>query len=605
MTGKESEEIKERLDIVDIISEYIQLNSAGMDNFKALCPFHNEKTSSFMVSRSKQIFKCFGCGEGGDIFSFVMKMDGLEFVDALRLLAKKAGVEMKNQNPEFYSKRARAMDVLSLAAEYYHQALLKSKSGQVARDYIKKRGLSDLTVDGFKLGFAPDDWEMLSRFLKSKGFKDDEILASGMVGPKARGGYYDRFRFRLMFPIWNAQGNVVGFTARALREDEKMGKYINTPQSLVYDKSRVLYGLDKAKAEIRREDKIVIVEGNMDVVASHQAGVKNVVASSGTALAESQINLIKRYTENLIFAFDMDAAGDTATQRGIDLAVSMGMNVRVVVPEKGGDVKDPDDIIKNKGVKIWKKVIKNAKSVMDYYFENTVSKLDLKKVDDKKIAAKFLLPKIRKIPDKVEQTHYLQRLGDELGVGEDVLRRAIVDVRVGKSRYNRLATPKTQKNMPVRKSEKEMLQERLFGLVMALPECLDKLMDLDEKFLSEQFIKLYKKIKEYYNNNKSFDFNDFANRLEKKSEDLAMMAKEFVLAIETEESRREREDNFDVEEEVGKCVIRLKELDFKKRLNEIGDLMKEAEKKHDQKEIDILSKQFGKFSQELNKIYEL
>jgi len=322
MIGKPSEEIKEKLDIVDLISEYIKLKPAGMENFRALCPFHNEKTPSFMVSRSKQIFKCFGCGEGGDVFSFVMKMEGVEFVDALRELAKKAGVELRRQDPKFYSKREKVLKILDLAASYYYQALLKSKTGQVARDYIKERKLKDLTVDEFKLGFSPDDWEMLSRFLKSRGFKDDEILESGLVVPRqGKSGYYDRFRYRLMFPIWDAQGRVVGFTARVLRKDEKMGKYINTPQGMIYDKSRVLYGLDKAKSVVRREGKLIIVEGNMDVIASHQAGVKNVIASSGTALTSPQIEIIKRYTDKIVFAFDMDASVQHRLESFLFLAI--------------------------------------------------------------------------------------------------------------------------------------------------------------------------------------------------------------------------------------------------------------------------------------------
>lgn len=611
MFGKPSEEIKERLDIVDVISEYIQLQPAGMNSFKARCPFHNEKTPSFYVSKDKQIWHCFGsCGGGGDIFTFVMKMEGLEFVDALRTLANKAGVELKKEQPEFYSKRARVFEILKLSAEYYHQALLKSKSGQIARDYIATRKLKPETVSQFKLGFSPDDWEMLSKFLKSRGFKDDEIIASGLVVPKDYGRFYDRFRFRLMFPIWDAQNNVVGFTARQLREEKNMGKYINTPQSLAYDKSRVLYGLNFAKSEIRRGDQVVIVEGNMDVVASHQAGVINVVASSGTALTSMQIDLIKRYTNNVVFSFDMDLAGNMATQRGIDLALESGLNIKVTMPEKDGKVKDPDDIIKTEGVKVWKDVINSAKSIMDYYFESNLGKLDLSKVEDKKIMAKFLLPKIKKISDKVEQAYYLQKLAGLISVSEDVLRDAMRNLverseyrkpsafaptAAGASTYANASVDKTADN----ESETELLQERLFGLVMSNFHNFKKLENFDLGLFNERITSLYKEIKAYYNNTKSFEFHAFSSELEKDSAALALFAKELVLGTEKEQSQRERNDVFVPNDEIDKCLKRLIEIDLKKKLIDIEAQMRNAEISKNVEKVAALSKEFDILSQKL------
>ncbi|MDD3887552.1 MAG: DNA primase [Patescibacteria group bacterium] len=605
MFGKPSEEIKEQLDIVDLISEYIQLQPAGMNNFKARCPFHNEKTPSFYVSKDKQIWHCFGsCGEGGDIFTFVMKMEGLEFVDALRILAVKAGVELKREQPEFYSKRAKVLEILKLSAEYYHQALLKSKSGQIARDYIAGRKLKPETVSQFKLGFSPDDWEMLSKFLKSRGFKDDEIIASGLVVPKDYGRFYDRFRFRLMFPIWDGQNNVVGFTARQLREEKNMGKYINTPQSLAYDKSRVLYGLNFAKSEIRREDQVIIVEGNMDVIASHQANVTNVVASSGTALTSMQIDLIKRYTNNVVFSFDMDLAGNMATQRGIDLALESGLNIKVTLPTKNEDTKDPDDIIKNQGVEAWKKIINSAKPIMDYYFESNLSKLDLTNVSDKKIMAKFLLPKIKKIADKVEQAFYLQKLAGLISVSEEVLREAMEKTQI-RDDYRKAAVTKATDLIEKRKSEIEMLQERLFGLIMSNFHNFKKLENFDLGLFNERISSLYKEIKAYYNKNKSFEFNTFSSELEKDSATLALFAKELVLGAEKEQSQRERNDVFVPNDEIDKCLKRLIEIDLKKKLIDIEAQMRNAEIKKDIEKVTDLSKQFNVLSQKLDKNYDI
>ncbi len=573
---------------------------------------HSYTTTNFTVGN---------CGEGGDVFSFVMKMEGLEFVDALRILAVKAGVELKREQPEFYSKRARVLEILKLSAEYYNLALLKSKSGQIARDYIATRKLKSETVSQFKLGFSPDDWEMLSRFLKSRGFRDDEILASGMVVPKDYGRYYDRFRFRLMFPIWDGQNNVVGFTARQLREEKNMGKYINTSQSLVYDKSRVIYGLNFAKSDIRREDRVVIVEGNMDVIASHQAGVKNVVASSGTALTSMQIDLIKRYTNNVVFSFDMDLAGNMATQRGIDLALESGLNIKVAVPKKNNDVKDPDDIIKTEGVKAWKDVINSAKSIMDYYFESNAEKLNLTEVLDKKIMAKFLLPKIKKIPDKVEQAHYLQKLAGLLLVGEDILREAMGKTRVLHG-YGRSASAKASAFAPTvvgastyanasadkpvdKESETELLQERLFGLIMSDFENFKKLESFDLGLFNDQISSLYKRIKEYYNDNKSFEFNVFSSELEKDSVVLSLFAKELVLGIEKEQSQREKGEIFEIKKEVDRCLNRLTENDLKKRLMDIEAQMRNAEVSKNVEKVTDLSKQFNVLSQKLDKVNEI
>ena len=316
------DEIKQRLDVVDIVREYVPLQQAGT-NWRARCPFHNEKTPSFMVSKEKQIWHCFGCGKGGDLIEFVKEIEGIEFPEALRILAQKAGVVLRRQDPKVISVKTRLFDLMAEATNFFIGKLNFIEAGQ-ARKYLAERGLKEETLKEWQIGWALDSWDELAKYLQNKGFSDNQIVASGMVVKKQSGaGHYDRFRGRIMFPIFDVSGSVVGFTGRILIETDKSGgKYVNTPQTTIYDKSRVIFGLDKAKQEIRKKDLAVVVEGQMDVIASHQVGVCNVVASSGTALTNQQVGLLSRYTKNLAFCFDADSAGEQATKRGIDIALA-------------------------------------------------------------------------------------------------------------------------------------------------------------------------------------------------------------------------------------------------------------------------------------------
>lgn len=624
MFDKPSEEIKQRLNIVEIIQEYTPLKKSGA-NWKTLCPFHSEKTPSFMVSEDKQIFKCFGCGEGGDIFSFVMKIEGIEFPDALRLLAKKAGVVLKRQDAKLQTKRSKLLEILDLASKFYHKALLESKSGKIARDYLKERKVEDITQDEFRLGFAPDSWDALSLFLKRKGFRDDEILESGLVVRKETpmsnsqfpmSNYYDRFRNRLVFPICDVHGSVIGFGGRVLPENKEsseitVAKYINTPQTLIYDKSRVLYGLDKAKTEIRKNKLAVIVEGYMDVIASHQAGIKNVVASSGTALTPFQIELIKRYTENVVLAFDMDVAGDSATKRGIDRAIEAGLNVKILQLPEG---KDPDECIK-KDKKIWIESIAKASSIMDYYFENTFLNLDLTKVEGKKEAAKVLLPQIKIIPNKIEQAHYLQKLAQKLKVDEKILAEVLAGQKtkeIGKKKEG-------DEPALIKKDKNEILSERLFGLILSYPRFLDYFTkDFNLQYLPQKFAPLYTKLIDYYNKKKeNFELSDFLQKLNNEDQKLAFQAKEFLLYFEKDQEEKSLKiqnsdspkfrtqkyflnNRFDPEKELKIIISRLKQTFLKKRMRAINEEMQVAEKAHEAEKIKNLVQEFNQLSQKLN-----
>ncbi|OGL73092.1 DNA primase [Candidatus Uhrbacteria bacterium RIFCSPHIGHO2_12_FULL_60_25] len=419
-----AQEVKSKLDVADIVGEYLTLKPAGSGSFKALCPFHQEKTPSFYVNRPRQSWHCFGCDKGGDLISFVMAMEGTEFREALEHLATKAGIQLPTFDPQKSGERKRLLEVNDLASKFFRATLLASPDAEHARAYAAKRHIDDLTGDLFRIGYAPQSWDALTTALKSKGVTDEEMLKAGLVAKSDRGpGVYDRFRDRLMFSIQDVHGNVVGFTGRLLAADAKEAKYVNTPETVVYRKSAVLYGLDKAKGDIKRQDLAVVVEGNMDVVSSHRAGITNVICSSGTALTEEQLKLVSRFTKNLAIAFDADAAGGAATLRGLDLARSQDFNVKLITlpPEAG---KDPDDAV-TKDPDLWRRAIADATDVMDWVFRNAFKNRSLSNPEDKKRIAAGILPEIRRIADPIVRDHWVKKLASGLSVGEDALREAL------------------------------------------------------------------------------------------------------------------------------------------------------------------------------------
>jgi DNA primase len=454
------EEIKARLDIAEVIGEYISLKPSGPERLKARCPFHSEKTPSFMVSRDRQIFHCFGCGEGGDVFTFVQKMEGLEFPEALRLLAQKANVELPSYDPKLSSERTAILEALDLATSYFHEFLLHAKAAEGARKYFQeKRGLTSATIEQFKIGYAPDAWDGLAQALRKRKVTDTHLVTSGLAIKREKGsGLYDRFRNRLMFPIRDPHGATIGFGGRALDPNEP-AKYINTPQTLVYNKSTVLYGLDLAKSEIRKQKQVVVVEGYMDCVTSHQAGITNVVASSGTALTEGQVLLLKRYAPIASLAFDMDPAGETAAKRGIAVAWREGLDVKVVSLPYG---KDPDECIRH-NVQDWRDAIAQAQPILDFYFSRTLDTRDRSKVQDKKDAAKILLPIVAQVANPVEQTHYLQKLSQWLQVDEMILRKQLLP---------KSERAKLKELTPASVDRCELLSQQLLGLLVIEPSAM-------------------------------------------------------------------------------------------------------------------------------------
>lgn len=596
-----SDEIKDRLDIVDVVQDYIQLKKSGA-NFKACCPFHNEKTPSFMVSQDKQIWHCFGCSKGGDIFSFVQEMEGVEFVDALKSLAQKAGIELKRQDPKLSSQKSRLEDILELGAEFFHKSLLQSKAGEAARGYLKERQVEGSTITEFKLGYTPDLWDTLINFMSKKGFQIKDLLEAGLIIKReGREGYYDRFRHRLMFPIADVNSKIVGFGGRVMPGDneKETAKYINSPQTQQYDKSRILYGLDKAKMEIRKQDLAVIVEGYMDVIASHQAGVKNVVASSGTALTTAQVNLIKRYTQNVVLAFDMDVAGDTAAKRGIDVAIENGMNVKIAQLPEG---LDPDDAVQ-KDIKIWQEAIKNAQSIMDYYFVSAMKGLDFKKVDDKKIAVAVLIPQIAKIYNDVEKAHYIQKLAGTLNVEERILYDLMSKSQTQKSYRGAQVKSEDKPNNKKNVDSGASLSLQLLSYLFNFPEYIgNKINDINAEIVHSDYQDLYNILQSYYNTKeKEFDYSEFVNTISKEDQKVAKQAAVVELYLQKDNLVSEIGEK-DVLNDINKIITNLKQKFLKDKMAKLHHAMKLAENNNNKEELEKLSAEFDKLSQRLSKL---
>ena len=417
------DEVKQKIDIVDVVGLYSKLAKSGR-NFRAVCPFHQEKTPSFFVFPERQSWHCFGaCSTGGDVFSFLMKKEGIEFGEALRRLADRAGVVIPSRIEADGKKEARdrIYEANEAAARYFHEQLLRTPAGETARQYLSGRGLNAESMAAFQLGFARESWDGLKLHLKEVGFAENELIDSGLLSTSEGGRAYDRWRGKIMFPIKDERGRTTGFGARVLESSTDGPKYINTPQTLVFDKSGTLYGLNLAASEIRRLDQTVIVEGYMDVIAAHQYGFRNVIASMGTAITEKQVSALKRFSKNLVLALDSDAAGAEAMQRCVEHENAIESEIRVVVLPDG---KDPDDVIKA-DTALWSGLVEQAKPVVEYVFEAVSAGLDLNKVAGRAKARDRLYPVVNGITDVVRRAFYLQKLARMLGVTDSSLEAAM------------------------------------------------------------------------------------------------------------------------------------------------------------------------------------
>ena len=523
--------IKDKVDVVDLIGSYIRLQKAGI-NYKARCPFHNEKSASFFVSPERQIWHCFGCGVGGDIFGFVKQIEGVEFPEALRILARRAGVELSTfrLNPEYQNTKTKLYEISELAAKFFGKQLHESTTGKLALSYLKDRGLTNESIEKFKLGYAPESWDGLGNFL-ARNYDIQSIADTGLLAKKENGGFYDRFRSRIMFPIFDLNSQIVGFAGRIFgdKKDESAGKYVNTPQTAIYDKSRVLYGLNFAKMDMRKKNRCLVVEGNMDVIMSHQAGAEHAVASSGTAMTGGHLQIIKRYTDNLDLCFDADIAGEMATQRGVDLALARGFNVGILaIDEKG--IKDAADFVKAHGTAWAEYAEKKSKPFMEYFFEKNRKDSDLSTALGKKLFSQKLMPLVASLSNGVERAHWVGELAIALKLKEDVVRSELAAVKPREvlavaSEVGPLSSESAVRPLDSQNSKLDIFQESLLSLIAKKPSLADWLTEEERAFipkineLQTQFVAL--KAEEFW---KDFDdkaleqeFEKLLNHLKKRT----------------------------------------------------------------------------------------
>ncbi len=550
------DEIKQKLDIAEVIGWYLQLKPAGSGSFKAVCPFHSEKTPSFYVSQEKQIWHCFGCDKGGDLISFVMEIEGIDFPQALRLLGQKAGVEIPDYKPDKNrDEKDLIFDLNELAGRFYEKIFESHELGEQARKYIKDRGIDKELAKKFRLGVAPDRWTSLSEFLLKRQVGENLIIKSGLAKKKQSGnGVIDRFRNRLIIPICDASGRIVGFTGRLLVPmDDKTGpKYLNSPETLIYHKSDVLYGLHLAKKAVRKEKSIIIVEGNLDVIASHKAGVENVVASSGTALTESQLRQLKNITNKLLFCFDSDVAGYSAAQRGIRLAQGMNFIVSVVsIPDDVG--KDPDDVVK-KNPKTWKILVEDPIHIMQYYINNGSKSLNLSDVESKKKFIKNILTEISFLQDQVGREHWLQQLADitrtDIGVLRNILLKEI------KRESAILKSTNTEKE--VTKTHKiDNVISIIIGILINYEELIPEVAASlsEDEILDDLWRKIYKKIILEYNQFKLSDstpkskiplYNRLQDQLSEEVRRALLKTEELTIGMSEKKVREELNRHIDL-----------------------------------------------------------
>ena len=472
-------EVKSRLNIEDVISEYVQLKRTGR-NFKGISPWTNEKTASFIVSPEKQIWHDFSSGKGGDMFSFVMEMEGLDFKGALEQLARKAGVDLdqfRSSKPGVSGElKNRALKVLELTTRFYQKQLTANKT---AYEYLaKQRGFNKDTLITWRLGYAPNTGFALTNFLTKQGFTTDDMKRAGVIFQRARHSA-DMFRGRIMIPLADQSGQIVGFTARLLAEDADSPKYINTPQTVTYDKSRQVFGLHLAKESIRKQGFVIVVEGNLDVIASWQAGITNVVASAGTAMTEQHLKALKRFTGDIRLSFDVDSAGIAATERIIPLAQKAEISLKIITYK---DAKDPDELIR-KDVNFWTKAIEQAEYAPDWLIDRYKEDVDLKTAAGKKTFTDALLGTIRRLRDPIEQEHYLKEIAKLTDTSLEAVQAKFANEPVAAVVLKRSKTNSTK--IDKNQIEYQRLQDHLLGLLLMQPKLRSLIKDCKAQYFTD------------------------------------------------------------------------------------------------------------------------
>ena len=592
MAQDQVEEVKQKTDIVSVISEHLDLKKAGR-NYKALCPFHGEKTPSFMVSPELQIFKCFGCGESGDAISFLQKHEGMDFPEALKFLADKAGVKLKQVRFEDKGIKQRIYELNSFALSFYHYILLKHSAGKEALNYLRKqRGLKLETIKIFKLGFSPEARGVITKFLlEKKGFSKIDLEKSGIVYLR-NGHHFDRFRGRVIFPLNDHRGNVAGFAGRILpsSENKDLAKYINTPDTPVYHKTKLLYGLHLNKANIKKSKEAVVVEGELDAILPWQIGIKNIVAIKGSAFTEDQGRLLSRYAERAVFALDEDVAGDEAARRGVMVAEKAGLEVQVA---SLGKYKDPDEMAR-RSPKGLKKAIKDSLGVWDFIIKSTFSRHKIDTGTGKARLSKEVIPILSSIEDEIVRAHYIEIVAKKLQVPSDSVASQISKAKVPdkKEDLTVLVVPKGKKD------RRQLLEERFMSLAFSIDQSIlfeRKTSSLIQTPLAKRILKKFKACSK-----KKSEFNpsEFAEDLPKELvSGFADMI--FSTSFSTKVSLSSQK------KELKLIKHELAVLNLKKRMAKLTEEMKIFEKNKQKKRLKTVEEKFSKITHELTNLKEV
>jgi len=603
------EEIKNKLEIREVIEQYVKLQKAGA-NYRALCPFHKEKTPSFFVSPSRQIWHCFGCSLGGDIFSFIMKIENVEFKEALKMLAQKAGVKLTYESPQIISQKQKLIDINKEAVGFFEQNFWKNKE---VINYLSERGLEPETIKEFHLGWASDEWRGLSDFLIKKGFKPEDIAASGLainrqevteINTKIQDtDIYDRFRSRIMFPMEDSSQDIVGFTGRifqgktplkTIKDIEAVGKYVNSPQTLTFDKSKILYGLSKSKDYLRSKGETLLVEGQMDFLAVWQAGIKNVIATSGIALTPYQLKILKRYNNTLILGFDMDEAGEKAAERSIELALSKEFNIKILRLPQGKDL--ADYLIDKENKENIKNLINKAEAIMDFYFERIKSIGDKTNIEGKKLIASYFLPKIKKLNNALDRSFWINKLSRFLNISEQVLEDELNKLFKDRAEQKIIDEDEFLYQFPVSQLKPRIdgIAERIISFLIKEPSLKKEASDYEEYF-PQDFQGIFQVIKTVSSE------KDLSGENLKKAnlpENLINQINELALRADYETELLEKFE-VSVKEEFKKELKELKKESVKKKLGEIEKQIQISEKNKEKRQLTELIKKFNKLSKEL------
>ena len=568
------EDILNRVDIVEVVSGYIPLKRAGR-NFKALCPFHHEKTPSFMVSPDRQIYHCFGCNAGGNAFGFLMQYERLEFPEAVDILAKKAGVvlpQIQKEDAKTVSLYTQLYKINELVTLFY-ESTLNSSDGIIAKNYLIKRGISQGTIKLFRLGFAPVKWDGLINHLRAKNISLTLLEKAGLVLAKEGGGYYDRFRNRIIFPILDIKSRPLGFGARVL--DDTLPKYINSPETPVYTKGRNLYGLNLARDAIKELDYVVVVEGYLDSLMPYQEGLKNIVASLGTALTTEQARLIKRYTHNVTMVYDADDAGEMATLRTLDIFIEEGMNVKVVSLPEG---LDPDSFVRKNGIQNFKDKINKAETLFDYKLRILKSRYSIKEIEAKARIAFEMLPTINKFKNAVLKSEYIKRLAQDLNLEEDALLQELKKVKEDRP-YLDLNQVVQKKALNINPTEKLLIK-----LMLEERELISRIrMSLEPAdFLDERISRIVSVMFDLMEQGKNIETSNLINYLNDNDTLQVICESTFLPEISAQNKDRVIDD----------CIQRLKSEKLKFKKQQLHDQIKTAQHLGDEEKLHRLMREF-------------